>query len=264
MFTTSREVSTLVDQCTNTQRELRDVVQSRDAAIKVAARDARLNEREHYNNAIIVHKNKTATLSTSVKSLTERTVSAELGLKRAQAQVNRSTKRSNNVMEYSETLVARIKELEGMVKTQQSLIVDLEVDVEEKNKQISDLDGACPVEVFGKIRHAQRGATLWPLYVWELILEMLINGTPPTAVSSNIVIFIQRFSPRTKIKETPSIWTVRRGRTVLLVVVETLAAYRLSKAKRWGQAHTDGTGRRQIAFQDLAITIEEDIEGFFE
>jgi hypothetical protein len=210
------------------------------------------------------HKNKTATLSNTVNNLKARTVSAELNLKRAQAQVNRSTKRSDNVMEYSETLLARIKELEATVKQQQSQIVDLEVDIEEKNKQITELEGACPIQVFGKLRKGQRGATSWPLFIWELILEMLVNGTPPTAISSNIVIFIQRFSPRIKIKETPSIWTVRRGRTVLLVVVETLAAYRLAKAKRWGQMHTDGTGRRQIAFQDLAMTIEEDIEGYFE
>jgi hypothetical protein len=93
---------------------------------------------------------------------------------------------------------------------------------------------------------------------------MLVNGTPPAAISANIVIFIQRFSPHIKIEETPSIWTVRRCRTVLLVVVKTLAAYRLAKAKRWGQMHTDGTGRHQIAFQDLTMTIKEDIEGYFE
>jgi hypothetical protein len=152
-----------------------------------------------------------------------RTVSAELNLKRAQAQVNRSTKRSDNVMEYSETLLARMKELEARVKQQQSQIVDLEVDIEEKYKQISELEGACPIQVCGKVRKGQHGATSWPLFIWELILEMLMNGTPPTAISANIVIFIQRFSPRIKIKETPSIWTVCRSRTVLLAVVETLA-----------------------------------------
>ena len=70
--------------------------------------------------------------------------------------------------------------------------------------------------------------------------------------------------PTTVIKELPSIWTIRRGRTVLLVVVETLATYRLAKAKRWGQMFTDGSGRRQIALQDLALSIEEDIDGVFE
>jgi hypothetical protein len=63
----------------------------------------------------------------------------------------------------------------------------------------------------------------WPLYVGETILEQLINGTLPSSVSANIVMFIQRFSPVTKIKEQPSILTVRRGRTVLLVVMPGLS-----------------------------------------
>jgi uncharacterized coiled-coil protein SlyX len=81
-------------------------------------------------------------------------------------------------MEYSETLLARMKELEATVKQQQSQIVDLEVNIEEKNKQISKLEGACLIQVFGKVRKGQHGATSWPLFVWELILEMLVNGTP--------------------------------------------------------------------------------------
>jgi hypothetical protein len=210
------------------------------------------------------NKAKAETLAKTVTSLTSRTVSAELQLKKAYTQVNRSTKRADDVNDYSESLRLRIIELESTVKQLQEQVVDLEVDLEEKSKKVIELEDSCPIEVFGKVRHGQRGATSWPFYVWELILEQLVNGTPPSSVSANIVIFIQRFSPRVKIKETPSIWTVRRGRTVLLVVVETLAAYRLARAKRWGQMHTDGTGRRQIAFQDLAMTIEEDIEGYFE
>jgi multidrug resistance efflux pump len=38
-------------------------------------------------------------------------------------------------MEYLETLLARIKELEATVKQQQSQIVDLEIDVEEKTNK---------------------------------------------------------------------------------------------------------------------------------
>ena len=68
----------------------------------------------------------------------------------------------------------------------------------------------------------------------------------------------------TIIKEQPSIWTIRCGWTVLLIVVKTLAAYRLAKAKQWGQMFTDGSGRRKVAMQDLVLSIEEDIDGMFE
>jgi hypothetical protein len=51
---------------------------------------------------------------------------------------------------------------------------------------------------------------------------------------------------------------------VLLVVVETLAVYLLAKAKRWGQMFTDGSGRQQVAMQDLVLSIENDVDGIFE
>jgi hypothetical protein len=38
----------------------------------------------------------------------------------------------------------------------------------------------------------------------------------------------------------------------------------LAKAKKWGQLHTDGTGRRQIAMQDLSFSIQNDEDGLFE
>ena len=38
----------------------------------------------------------------------------------------------------------------------------------------------------------------------------------------------------------------------------TLAALRLANATEWSQLFTDGTSRRQIAFQDLVISVVED------
>ncbi len=89
-------------------------------------------------------------------------------------------------------------------------------------------------------------------------MEQHVNGTPPLSVGANIITFVRKFSPSTVIKELPSIWTIHRARTVLLVIVWALAAYRLGKAKRWGQLFTDGTLQRQISFQNLVISVEED------
>ena len=97
-----------------------------------------------------------------------------------------------------------------------------------------------------------------PHYVWELIIEQIMNGTPPSCINNNIVTMIKVFSPTTEIRELPSIWTIRRARTVLLVVVQTLATYRIAKANKWEQLFTDGTSRRQVAFQNLIVSIEED------
>ena len=238
----SNEVCAAIEHSLGVQRQLNESLKSKSSSIKEAKQRGRLQERSHYSKVVMKNKAKAETLAKTVTSLTSRTVSADLQLKKAYTQMNRSTKRADDVNDYSESLRLRIIELESTVKQLQEQVVDLEVDLEEKSKKVIELEDSCPIKVFGKVRHGQRGATSWPFYVWELILEQLVNGTPPSSVSANIVIFIQRFSPRVKIKETPSIWTVRRGRTVLLVVVETLAAYRLARAKRWGQMHTDGTG----------------------
>ena len=116
-----------------------------------------------------------------------------------------------------------------------------------------------PIPFIGRVREkGQKGALSWPLFVWEMMLEHLVNGTPPSAVNANIRSIVERVSPGTIIKELPSIWTIRRARTVLLVVVQALASYRLAKANKWGQINSDETERRQINFQDLVISIEED------
>ena len=89
-------------------------------------------------------------------------------------------------------------------------------------------------------------------------MELLVNGTPPSAVNKNIISHIRRFCPKCDISELPSIWTIRRARSVLLIVVQTLSVYRLGGAKKRGQIFTDGTSRRQQSFQNLLISIEED------
>ena len=47
-------------------------------------------------------------------------------------------------------------------------------------------------------------------------------------------------------------------RTVLLFIVQTLAAYCIAKADKWGQLFLDETMRRQVSFQNLIISVEED------
>ena len=56
----------------------------------------------------------------------------------------------------------------------------------------------------------------------------------------------------------PSVRFVRQCRTVLQNLNETLAALRLGNASTWHQLFTDGTTRRQIAFQNLVIALMED------
>ena len=47
---------------------------------------------------------------------------------------------------------------------------------------------------------------------------------------------------------------------MLRIIGETLTAYRLAKASMWQLLFTDGTSRRQVALQNLIISITENYE----
>lgn len=68
--------------------------------------------------------------------------------------------------------------------------------------------------------------------------------------------------PDATINELPSIWFIRRCRTVLLIVCQLMSAYRLAKAEKWGQLNCDETKRHQTAYLNLVLScVEESCEG---
>ena len=101
------------------------------------------------------------------------------------------------------------------------------------------------------------GSGKWPVHVVLLICELLVNGTPPSAVPANIQTTSAAFTGA-EASELPSVNFVRQCPTVLQNLNETLAVLRLGNADNWHQLFTDGTTRRQIAFQNLVIALMED------
>ena len=58
---------------------------------------------------------------------------------------------------------------------------ELQERYKDQKKQLSSLT---PIPFIGKVREeGKKGAPSWPLFVWEMLLEQLVNGTPPTAVT---------------------------------------------------------------------------------
>ena len=108
-----------------------------------------------------------------------------------------------------------------------------------------------------KSRKGRGGTVSWPNFVWEEILGQLVIGVLPKAAYRSIARIVRRVAPKKQFKQPISLTTIRRARTVLLVIVQTLASYRLGKANKWGQLFHDATQRRQISFQNLVISIEE-------
>jgi hypothetical protein len=246
------------DECKQANFEKEKLIADQSQLMKDVARNARLSERQHLSKAVSKHKVKTSELTNKLTYLMNRKVDAEKEAKAAVFQSSLSTKQSKEITVQFELQEREVSQYKQQLAIHRNDTIALEEKLDTVMKELKEANAAAPIKVFGKVREGNRGNLRWPLYVWELILEQLVNGTPPSCINNNIVTMIKIFSPRTQIHDLPSIWTIRRARTVLLVIVQTIATYRIAKADKWEQFFTDGTSRRQIAFQNLVVSIEED------
>ena len=198
------------------------IVSTTSVAIKDAVQKARVQERQHYSKLNEHFKGKAIDLSTKMNDLLDRTLSAESKHRTAIKQVNLSTKRSRDITTYADALQKDVDMLQQKLVMEQDINNELKQEIQECEIQLDAANAAVPVKEICKVSDGSRGRS-WPLFIWELIIEQIVNGTPPSSVNSNIVSMLQTFSPSTKISELPSIWTIRHARTVLLVIVQTLA-----------------------------------------
>lgn len=231
---------------------------AQDCIIKEATQQARVTERQYHSKQSTEYKTKIGHLNLQLITLTDRTHAAERKQRVAEKQQHQSMQRSKEVLIHLACLKDRIQELEDELSSMRIRNTDLEQEIHNLQLDLTIASSAIPIKIVGKVREGRGGQARWPHYMWEIIMEQLINGTPPSSVNENIFAMLKTFSPSIEIKELPSIWTIRRARTVLLVIVQVLATYRIGKANKWVQLFTDGTSRRQNAFQDLIISIEED------
>ena len=79
------------------------------------------------------------------------------------------------------------QQLHQQLSKQTENLIDLAEQLEAKERQLASAEDAVPIKEFGKVSDGTRGQATWPLYVWELIIEQLVNGTPPSSVNANIV-----------------------------------------------------------------------------
>ena len=134
---------------------------------------------------------------------------------------------------------------------------DALADTSKKSDTIEDIN-SLTVQIKRERPIGRRGGSgRWPVHVVLLICELLVNGTPPSAVPKNIQTCHAAFRGA-EATELPSINFVRETRTVLKIINEVLVGMRLSEADVWHQLFTDGTARRQIALQNLVISVMHD------
>lgn len=238
--------------------EKEQAIAIKDVAVKEAVKEARTEERLQASSKVRALSSRLNDTKTMVFTVLEERRQAEREARRSSKDADQSAKRSKSVSEMADEHRLCLEQAEKENATLREALAEMQALVDEQERRLDNLDKAVPIKVLQKTREGSKGRPRWGLDVWELIIEQLVNGTPPSAVNNNIISNVKKFSPTTKIKELPSIWTIRRARTVLLVIVQTLASYRLGKAGKWGQVNHDATARRQISFENLVISIEED------
>ena len=104
-------------------------------------------------------------------------------------------------------------------------------------------------------RHA--GSSKQTVHIVLLICELLVNGTPPSDVAANIQTMSDTMTGR-EVNELPCIEFLRQCCVVVNNMHSTIAALRLGDVDECNQIFTDGTSRRQIAFQNLVIAVMVD------
>ena len=221
---------------------------------KQAVQAAVEKERKHYSALLSQQKKEISAKEIVITSLTTRAIKAEKLYEKTRADANQSARRSNDLASSLENTQKLLRVATAKEHASQVAIAELQSTIDRTS---TALEEAFPIKSMKKTSNGKRGQTSWPLWIWEDIIQQLVIGVPPQAVYSSMARTIKRYSPKVDINPI-SMTTIMRARTVLLVIVQTLAAYRLGKADKFGQLFQDATGRQQISFQDLAISIEED------
>ena len=103
-----------------------------------------------------------------------------------------------------------------------------------------------------EVARSRGGSRKWPVWVVQLICELLVNGTPPSAIPGNIQIMYETLHGE-EAEDLPSVSFVQSCRVVVEVIGETVTAIKLAKANTWRQLGTDATTRQRIPFTAIII-----------
>ena len=132
----------------------------------------------------LLHRSEVATLTSMV-------VDAERLAKNANKQKMMFQECNENT---NSLLIVSTKEKKTLVST----VLQLQATIDD-NKKKEQVESTSPIMIVEKERTG-KGARSWPLFIWEIILEQLVNGTSFSDVNANMVSIIGHFSPQTVIK----------------------------------------------------------------
>jgi hypothetical protein len=103
----------------------------------------------------------------------------------------------------------------------------------------------------------RKGALSWEVWVVQVCCELLVNGTPPSAIPFSIGTLYETLYDNEP-DEFPSINFVRQCRITVQIVGETITAMKLAGVDNWKEITFDATTRRQVPFQAVVIGLMTD------
>jgi hypothetical protein len=108
-----------------------------------------------------------------------------------------------------------------------------------------------------EVKLGRRGGACWPLWVTEVCCELLVNGSPPSAIPSSIGTLTATLYGEEP-KKLPSLNYVRQCRVLVKIIGETITAMKLAACPNWAQIFFDSTTRRQIPFTAVVVSLMGD------
>jgi hypothetical protein len=127
----------------------------------------------------------------------------------------------------------------------------------EEYKSMIDGFKSSKLKLKREVKLGRRGGASWPLWVTEVCCELLVNGSPPSAIPSTIgTLFAMLYSEEPT--SIPSLDYVRQCRVLVQIVSETITAMKLSICTNWAEIFFDATTRRQVPFSAVVISLMGD------
>ena len=117
------------------------------------------------------------------------------------AVIHRSDKRAKNRLMKTQSITAELHELKVNLAESEFEYKNLENKIDNPEQGIAEIRKERDSMRSGK----KGGALVWPLWMLQLVLEILVNGTPPASIQPNIASHIALLCPDVKATELPSI-----------------------------------------------------------
>ena len=103
----------------------------------------------------------------------------------------------------------------------------------------------------------RKGGRTWDVWVVQVCCELLVNGTPPSAIPLSIGTLYETFYDE-ETDELPCVNFVRQCRITVQIVGKTITAMKLAGVDNWKEITFDATTRRQVPFQAVVIGLMTD------